>query len=99
MPTSTDDIVGWMLKALFGTMLAIIAYFVKRIADQIGENQKELEKQGRILRRHNTIFLYLVEQAKADLDTRDGQPGRRRADNSLVALLEAITSENVEAFP
>lgn len=93
VPTTNDDLIGWLLKAIFGLMLAIIAYFVKKIADQISANQVTLDKHGRMLRRHNVLFLFYLKQAQADLESRGGENGRRKADQSLVSLLEAVAAE------
>jgi hypothetical protein len=93
VPTGGDDAIAWFMKAMFGLMLAIIAYFVKQIADQIKANQGELERQGRAIKRHNILFQYFLNNAKSELDARGGENGRRKTDTALVALLEAVQAD------
>lgn len=97
-PTESD-LFNNAVKAVLAISVTIIAYFLKELIAVSKRNEREIKKQRLVIQRHNIMFKYWLEQAKAELEHRRGDdtlPGRRKSDVALINLFNAIQDTEIE---
>lgn len=95
IPTEVD-LFNNAIKAVLSVAVIIITYFLKELVAVSKRNEASLKKQGLVIQRHNIMFKYWLEQAKTELEQRNGESGRRKADVALMNLLAAIQDTEIE---
>lgn len=74
----------WLYRVLMGLLLAVCAYFLKQVADDIKETRKLVNSHTTTLSLHNIMWEDWIENMTSNPD----HPNRRQSDK-IVELLKA----------
>jgi hypothetical protein len=88
--TAETEIVNWIIKAVLAGALAITGYYLRDTAKTIRDTKKKADDTELRVNDHDLIISMWVESLGKELDSREGNVGRRHSDFAMANLVTAL---------
>ncbi len=102
LASQADDATVLLNRALIAIvtlLVAVVAYFLKQVADDIRTTRQTVDEHGRVLARHGVMYEMWLDDIANALATEDHESPKRRSTDILRDMIKRIADNRTPLTP